>query len=186
MHRAIVIFLSMMAMALAEPVTVRGDAKLAEIVLADAVLRIDWLDGEKPASGFRSETKDGRSVTSWQRDGAGITQTVFFSEKDQVTVIHLLADKTGALQFKATFAEAKPSARRGELMADGKRAWVLPFESEVAAEGNAQVVRGEGEAMIIVATGKQATADLLDKLTRKYCGEGENPDFTKLWAGMSK
>lgn len=181
--------------------TARGRENPATSWASLGDVSIEWLDADQPLQHYRRclRWREGVSVTSWQRGGAGITQTAFVSRADNVLVIHLQADKPGALQFRVRLGSdqvAQPTGERGELLRKSVtasslptelRAWVLPFESEVAAEGNAMVVRGEGEAMIVVAAGigneTQDVATALARLTRKYDPRDEHPDFTILWKG---
>lgn len=106
-----------------------GDLKLSHQTLGD--LSIDWLDGDQPVSDYRRslDLRDGVAVASWNRGGAGITQTVLASHPDGVILVHLRADKPGALNFRVRLdrpqdqgtATAKTeTGGRGELVMRGK------------------------------------------------------------------
>lgn len=167
-------------------------------------ISIDWLDAEQPMNAYRRalNLQDGLSITTWERNGAGITQTVLVSRADNVLLIHLLADKPGALNFRVRLgASSDPqvavTGERGELVrkdsashASEVRAWVLPFESEVNADGNAMIVQGEGEAMIVVAAATRADVPSLKttfaRLVAKYEPTEDHPDFPQLWRKMQE
>ncbi|BCU76814.1 glycoside hydrolase N-terminal domain-containing protein [Luteolibacter sp. LG18] len=179
-------------------VLVSGDPKVERLVSSagDFTLRIDWLDGDRPTTDYRRslDLRDGLAVTTWKRGGSLITTTVLASRADDVVLVHLLAGMPGALGFRATL-EGKGIASigdRAELLlkdpstpsAPVTRAWVLPFESEVEPDGNSMVIRGEGEAMIVLARAPEpAAGEAWKRLATRYGGPDEHPDLSKVWAG---
>ena len=75
---------------------------------------------------------------------------------------------------------------RRELVSGGLRVWVLPFESDVepSTEGGL-VVKGEGEAMILLAAGKEPEIGSRFKaLGVKHDNRELFPDLTKIWSGL--
>ncbi len=65
-------------------------------------LWIDWEDQESPVSHYKRclDLRTGVSLTTWQRGETTISQEVFCSFPDQVLVIHIKADRPGALAFE--------------------------------------------------------------------------------------
>ncbi|OYV06350.1 MAG: hypothetical protein CFE26_06770 [Verrucomicrobiales bacterium VVV1] len=152
-------------------------------------LILNWLNHEQ-VNGYRRslDRAKGIATTSFQRNGARITETVFLSKIDSLLVVHLLADKPGALNFRVCLlSNAYRIKDRRELDSKGLRVWVLPFESDVEADGEGLVVRGEGEALILLSTGTRRELDgRLRDLGMKYDGRDSFPDLTRIWAGLKK
>ncbi len=165
---------------------------------ARAVFTLDWLDDKAPAINYQRELKfaDGTSVVTFQRDGAGFTWTTFISKPDDLLVLHLRTDKPGALNFRVELAaktqddkgqDAKVEDRRILALQNkdlAARAWVYPMESEVTPGENEITVRGEGEALVLLA----ATTDApkiarLPERVKTLVGEG-HPDTFALWTGL--
>lgn len=155
-----------------------------------ARLDLNWLNPEPPAGYRRSmDRATGIATVSFDRSGSRITESVFLSKAESLLVVHLLSDKPGALDFQVSLtlpggAEYRVKDRR-ELDAEGLRVWVLPFESDVESSGQGLAVRGEGEALILLALGsRQELNERLGALGRKYDGRESFPDLTKVWAGL--
>lgn len=163
----------------------------------EVTLKIDWLDKDGRAAGFTRSIhpKDGR-IRSVQRVGqTTITRTVVAGGEDDAIFIHLLADQPGALSFRVTLggppaANARIEDRRQLILPAGAghpaaHVWVLPFESDVAGEGNSITVRGEGEALIVwnFAAGKALDTTLANLGTRYDPGHLP-PDPAKIWQGI--
>ncbi|MDB6077007.1 MAG: glycoside hydrolase family 95 protein [Akkermansiaceae bacterium] len=174
-----------------------------------AEIRVDWLDGEQPFKDF-SRTLDpaqGVVTTRFTRGTSELIGKVFISEADDLTVIHLRADKPGSLSFKIRLERpGRPEATmevkdRRVLILRGKtneaadapsfevRAWVFPMESEVTPAEKDISVLGEGEALVLIATavGKEGSPALTEIGTRlqKYgFGGTEHPDISELWDGL--
>ena len=150
---------------------------------------MNWLNDE-PVKGHRRSLDrfTGIVTTSFERNGARITESVFLSNAESLMVVHLQADKPGALNFRVCLlSNAYRIKDRRELDSRGLRVWVLPFESDVAPDGEGLVVRGEGEALILLAAGHRQQLDhRFQALGLKYDGRDEFPDLTKLWSGLLK
>jgi hypothetical protein len=59
--------------------------------------------------------------------------------------------------------------------------WLIPFESEVSAEANALVIRGEGELLLIWHWPQDDQFTTWQSLLREYDpAGGEHPDITKI------
>jgi hypothetical protein len=158
-----------------------------------AEFTFEWLDAAGEVKDYRRrlDLKAGTAVVTFKRGGAGFTWTTFISKPDDLMVLHLRTDKPGALSFRvqlqATSGKAKVEDRRMLALRDqdlAARAWVYPMESEVTPGENEITVRGEGEALILLA----ATADAgkipaLDGRIVKLAGEG-HPDTFALWTGL--
>lgn len=165
-------------------------------------LRIEWLtDGLKPVDFSRSACGDGMVRSSCRLGKTTFIRTVLVSEEEDAVFIHLLADQPGALSFRVTFGssgEGNPEItdRRQFVRAAtdkpagiGSHVWVLPFESDVATEGTAIAVRGEGEALILItyAAGKDGEKPLSETLSRfgnRYDPGHNPPDPAKIWRGV--
>lgn len=153
--------------------------------VADLGLR--WLGGGSVTGYRRSlDLSTGIATVTFERNGARITETVFLSRVESALVVHLRADKPGALDFEVALAPAAKIKDRRELVANGLRVWVLPFESDVEPSPNGGLaVKGEGEAMILLAAGKEAgVADRFRALGTRYDQRDLFPDLTKVWAGL--
>ena len=167
-------------------------------------LKIDWLMGEEQPVDFTRSflPENGIVRSSYRLGGAKITRTVIADETESAIFIHLISDKPGALSFRVILSvsgegEPKIEDRRQLVRAAdasvpgslGAHVWVLPFESDVAPDGNSIVVRGEGEALVILtfAAGSDATHSLAETLTRlgNRFDPGHSPaDPTKIWQGV--
>jgi hypothetical protein len=152
-------------------------------------LVMNWLNHEQVTSYRRSlDRPGGIATTSFQRNGARFTETVFLSKAESLLAVHLLADKPGALNFRVCLlSNAYRIKDRRELDSKGLRVWVLPFESDVEPDGEGLAVRGEGEALILLATGSRQELDgRFRALGLKYDGRDSFPDLTKVWDGLKK
>ena len=163
-----------------------------------AVLSLDWL-AEKAAPVTNYQRKldlaSGTSVVTFKRGGAGFTWTTFISKPDDLLVLHLRSDKPGSLDFSVRLdawgEKAKPKAKveeRRMLSLQDKdfaaRAWVYPMESEVTPGESEITVKGEGEALVLLAvtTDKDHMPHLPDRV-KKLAGE-DHPDTFALWTGL--
>lgn len=163
----------------------------------EVALKIDWLGNDARAAGFiRSiHPQDGR-IRSVQRVGqTTITRTVVAAGEDGAIFIHLLADQPGALSFRVTLGgppavEARIEDRRQLILPAGAghpaaHVWVLPFESDVASEGNSITVRGEGEALIVWNFGAGKPLDTtLARLGTRHDPGHLPPNPAKIWQGI--
>lgn len=157
-------------------------------------LKIDWLD-KIEVTGFTRfmNSQDARVRSVHQAGRTTITRTVTSGE--DAIYVHLIADQPGALSFRVTLIGPRDSEVRIEdrrqliLPADAGglagHVWVLPFESDVAAEGRSITVRGEGEALIVwnFAAGRPIDATW-SKLGERYDPGHVPPDPTKIWQGV--
>ncbi len=185
---------------------VKGDSRATQTRLLAApgkepiaALALQWLHPDLPASDER--WRHGPRVEGrFKRERAGITQTWFTLAPPRVGVLHLRADKPGALGFRIILegGETEVSERRrltvSTALPDGRRqavrAWVFPMESEVIPEERTIRVEGEGEALVLV-TSAEAPADELEAaleapLRSLGFGEAEMPDLSKVWATLDE
>lgn len=152
-------------------------------------LRLDWLDKAIPVTGYRRslDLATGIATTSFKRDDIRITETIFFSRSEDLLVVHLHADRPGALNFQASLADQIRIEDRREILSRHLHVWVLPFESDVETRGPGLAVRGEGEALILVAARNRGTSsERFRALARKFDGRDTFPDLTRVWAGLRK
>jgi len=152
-------------------------------------LVMNWLDYERERGYRRSmDRSTGIATTSFVRNGARITESVFISKAESLVVVHLQADKPGALNFRVCLMSNHYQIKdRRELDSNGLRVWVLPFESDVSPDGEGLVVRGEGEALILLADGHRQQLDRrFQALGLKHDGREVSPDLTKLWSELLK
>jgi len=163
-----------------------------------AIVTLDWLNDDAPATNYqhRLDLADGTSVVTFKRGGAGFTWTTFISKPDDLLVLHLRTDKPGALNFRMELAaktqndngqDAKVEDRR--ILAVhykdfAARMWVYPMESEVTPGENEITVKGEGEALVLLAvtTDKDHIPHLPDRI-KTLAGE-DHPDTFALWTGL--
>ena len=166
--------------------------------------KIEWLFGDSKPVGFKRTFQPlaGIARSTHQIGSTTITRTVIAAEEEDAVFIHLIADQPGALSFRVTFGisgegEAKIEDRRRFVrpaVADqpdslGAEVWVLPFESDVATEDDSIAVRGEGEAMILIAyaAARETTlplAETLARLGKRYDPGHLPPDPSKIWHGV--
>jgi hypothetical protein len=163
-----------------------------------AVFTLDWLDDEAPATNYKRQLNlmDGTCVVTFQRGGAGFTWTTFISKPDDLLVLHLRTDKPGALNFRLELAAKTKSENGLDAKVEDRRilavhyndfaarTWVYPMESEVTPGENEITVKGEGEALILLAATTDATKipHLPDRI--KALGAADHPDTSALWAGL--
>jgi hypothetical protein len=166
-----------------------------------AVFTLDWLDDPARGTHYKRQLNltDGTCVVTFQRGGAGFTWTTFVSKPDDLLVLHLRTDKPGALNFRIELGakdvkdgngtKAKVEDRRMLALQskDNKfaaRVWVYPMESEVTPGENEITVRGEGEALVLLAaTTDMSKAPHLAGRIKALAGEG-HPDTFALWTGL--
>lgn len=176
-----------------------GPATVVEVVAnfgkeKEAGLVIDWL-GEKPVDFYRVFRMSGGGVRTTCRIGTTtLTRTVICSREDDAVFIHLIANQPGALSFMVKLdagpgGKAKIEDRRQLILTRpeglASHVWVLPFESDVAPEGDSIVVKGEGEALIVwnFSSGKPIFRTL-QQLGQRY-DPGHTPaDPSKIWQGV--
>jgi len=163
---------------------------------------IEWLADGEPAAFGRVLEADGRAVSRLRIGRTTFTRTVLADPGGGPVFVHLLADMPGALGFRVTMAPpgggraavadrrqlqwraAGAGAGEGEDVREA-RLWVLPFESEVEPEAAAIVVRGEGEALMILDFGPGDRSGTLAALGRKHDSGGEPPDPVRIWRGVA-
>ncbi len=164
-------------------------------------LMIDWLNREPPTDFQRSVDPATGILRSTCRLGtATIIRTVLVDSAGGTVFIHLLADLPGALSFRVSLdassgGETRIEDRR-ELVLNqaggiSARVRVIPFESDVAPDGTAIVVRGEGEALVVLsyAAGPEAAKPLAKtwkRLTDRYHPDGNPPDPSRIWSEVLK
>ncbi len=164
-------------------------------------LTLDWLNHEPPTDFQRAiDPATGILRSTCRLDSATVTRTVLVDPDDGTVFIHLLANLPGALSFRVSLGgsdEGEPRIEdRRELIltsADGISAHVrvVPFESDVTPDGNSILVRGEGEALVVLsyATGLEAAKSLA--ATWKMLGERHDPgnipaDPSRIWHEVVK
>jgi hypothetical protein len=163
-------------------------------------LKIDWLGSETPENFHRTLFPTAGIARSRCRiAGATITRTVLVNPNDGSIFIHLLANKPGALSFRVSLdvsgTEKSVIEDRRQLVRStpdtdpasiSAHVWVIPFESDVSPDGDAIIVRGEGEALILLtyATGPQAPTALANawkKLGDLHDPGQSPPSPDKIW-----
>ncbi|MES2475201.1 MAG: hypothetical protein V4640_05430 [Verrucomicrobiota bacterium] len=158
-------------------------------------LKFDWLSSEPPTD-FQ-QTREGESlIRSTCRVGkARITRTYLVDPEDGSVLIHLLANMPGALSFRVSLSGTGEVAPRIEdrrelirTVPDGVSAHVrvVPFESDVSPDGKSILVRGEGEALILLsyAAGADAPKTLAEtwkRLAQRHDPGNNPPDPVKIW-----
>lgn len=159
------------------------------------IVQLDWLDAKLAATDYRRalDFQDGTVETRFKRGGAGFIATTFVSDADDLLVIHLRANKPGFLGFRLKLKQGKRVARiedRRVLVLEGDdgkasevRAWIYPMESEVSPGDGEITVRGEGEALILIAASADPAAIplLADRMKAHGFGGPEHPDIFRLW-----
>lgn len=161
---------------------------------------LDWLAKDAKVTNYQRtlNLQDGTVVTTFNRGGAGFTWTVFATEEQDLIVTHLRADKPGALNFRVSLSTENAAKSRVEdrriLILDGKsagkpfaaRAWVFPMESEVTPGDKEITVRGEGEALVLLAATRdpEQIAKLQDRLKPLGFGGDDHPDIFQVWNGL--
>ncbi len=164
-----------------------------------ATLKLEWLHSESPAGDATWNPGD-RTTGHFKRDRAGITQTWFALAEPRIGVLHLRADKPGALGFRIVLqgGDAQVSERRritvSTPLPGGRqrvvRAWVLPMESEVTPEERTIRVEGEGEALVLVTTAEAPEDELETALEMPLrslgFGGAEMPDLSKVWRMLNE
>ena len=161
-------------------------------------LRIDWLTGEGALANLRQPSllADGRIESTYQQGKTTFTRTVLVTRKEKAVFIHLLADKPGALSFRVSLNIPAHVEDRRQLVATADsglfaRVWVLPFEAEVTKEGQSIVVRGEGEALIVVNFSHEKGAGKTLSQTLSNLGNTHDPGHSppapsRIWQGVLK
>ncbi|MBK1814177.1 hypothetical protein JIN84_00955 [Luteolibacter yonseiensis] len=162
-------------------------------------LEIGFLSGEKPTEFTRSILPaEGVIESVCRAGGAKITRTLLTDKETGAIFIHLLADKPGALSFRVSLGiegAAPPEIRnRREMIIPpdektgrpGAHVRVVPFESDVTPDGSSIIVRGEGEAMILLSHGAESASlgTAFERLGNRH-DPGHSPsDPIKIWHGV--
>ncbi len=153
--------------------------------------RFEWLDAAAEVTDYRRQLDlaTGIATTTFQRGTAGFTATAFISRADDLLVLHLRTDKPGFLSFRVrlTQGDAKPAIEdRRILVLPQARAWVYPMESEVTPGDGEITVKGEGEALILLASTSDPAkiGQLPDRLKAIGFGGKEHPDIQAIWTGL--
>jgi hypothetical protein len=154
-----------------------------------AELRFEWLDAAAPVTDYRRQLDlaTGIATTTFKRNNAGFTATTFVSRADNLLVLHLRSDKPGFLGFRVrlTHGETKSAIEdRRVLVLPNARAWIHPMESEVTPGDGEITVRGEGEALTLVAADPKPAARLADRTKALGFGGKEHPDLQAVWIGL--
>lgn len=162
-----------------------------------ATLRIDWLNQTPAPEGFEvAVTKKRRIITSTHRLGkTGITRTILATP--EAFFVHIVADQPGAIAFRTTLTSTRdgkttPSGRNELLWASADHApakayvRVIPFESDVEADGDAIVLRGEGECLVIFSltmldSPEKPLSGTWQRLAAILDPGEEHPDPSKIW-----
>jgi hypothetical protein len=169
-------------------------------ITGEAGLKIEWFTGGDPITDVKHSLhlQDCRVQTSYRVGSTTITRTVLPSAADGAIFIHFLADQPGALAFRVhleTPKEAPPRIEDRRQLIGASAAglashvWVLPFEAEVATEGQAIAIRGEGEALVIWSFAKddearKSLATTLTRLGERHDPGHSPPDPTRIWHGV--
>jgi hypothetical protein len=158
------------------------------------IFKLEWLETTAPASFTTSVVEPGRRLVTKLRVGpTTFTRTVLADPGRGAVFLHLLSNMPGSLGFRASFRAGEGAVAiedRRELVVrtaeggEAARAWVLPFESDVEPDDGRIVLRGEGEALVILRPGGNA-GDLLRRLAAEYDGGRWPPDPIRLWRGLS-
>jgi len=158
--------------------------------------RIDWLSGNDAPQNFKNHPAKGNAFRSTYLLGeTTLTRTILASAEADCILIHIIADKPGAVGFRAHFpgeAAAKIQDRREIILSGGKthaHAWIIPFESDVTDDGKATItLSGEGEALIILnLTADPAAHPVSSTFTRlgeKYDPGHSPPGPHVIWEGV--
>ena len=162
-----------------------------------ATLRIDWLNQNPAPEDFEVVvTKERRIITSTHRLGkTGITRTILATP--DAFFLHIVADQPGAISFKASLTSSRAGKTtlhdRNELQwtsaTDGPAkafARVIPFESDVEVDGNAIVLKGEGECLVIFTftasdRAEKPISGTWQRLAARLDPGTEHPDPVKIW-----
>jgi hypothetical protein len=158
--------------------------------------RIDWPSGNDAPRNFKNHPAKGNALSSTHLLGeTNLTRTILASAEADCILIHIIADKPGAVGFRAHFpgeAAAKIRDRREIILPGGKthaHAWIIPFESDVSDDGKATItLSGEGEALIILNLTADPAAHPVSstfiRLGEKYDPGHSPPDPHLIWEGV--
>lgn len=183
--------------------TEQGKTEAARDVAACPRVRIEWLNQMPEPTQFVIEPpqpqKQQNVITSSHRLGrTGITRT--FLVTDEAMFLHVVADQPGAISFKATLLAPEEGSAvirdRNEILWTGAgdrkaRAYVrvVPFESDVEADGGSIVLRGEGECLVVFQFSPSDDAgnpvsDTWKRLCARLDPGAEHADPVKIWHAL--
>jgi hypothetical protein len=165
----------------------------------EVLMKIDWLLGAEPVPVFsrHGEAEPHRLVSRVRMGNTTITRTILSSPADGLVFIHLLADMPGALSFRAALTPpAEGSLQlidRRQLHWQGPpqrdlreaRLWVLPFESEVEPSPAGILLRGEGEALLILDFGADLPENTLELLGTQHAPGQIPADPSRIWRSVT-
>lgn len=132
----------------------------------EASVHVRVLRESMPEGRLKWERGEGSWHTSWKSEGTGFQAETFRARGLEIWALHFLADKPGELGFRTSIQSSvgsRPAGRRlltAEAGDESLFVWVVPMESDVERDGGAVLLRGEGEALVVVARGKTSIARL--------------------------
>lgn len=133
----------------------------------DVAVAVRVLDPSLPDGRLGWERENGVWTTTWRSGGTGFLGEIFRARGLDLWTLHLQADLPGELGFRTGISNrggrVAPSGRRlltTEHEGEPLFAWVFPMESDVVRDGAGILLRGEGQALVVVARGNQAIAKM--------------------------
>lgn len=162
---------------------------------AAAELEIQWLGDAPTYQQTRLFPVSGRIVSTYRSGITTLTRTLLVDAPGGAIFLHFIADQPGALSFRASLRGPGPATtlenRRELTRSHGDheaRAWILPFEADVEPDGSSILLRGEGEALIILNFGPKSAphppAETLKRLAAAHDPGHAHPDPTKIWQAI--
>jgi hypothetical protein len=163
---------------------------------AVAELDLKWLGEPAIWQKTRLFPVSGRIVSTYRAGTITHIRTFLPAADGSAMFLHLLVDQPGALSFSATLhgpGDRTTLQQRRELArshgTSETRAWILPFEADVEPAESSILLRGEGEALIILnygpTSGPNAPAGTLKRLAATHDPGQSHPDPVKLWHAIS-
>lgn len=119
----------------------------------------------------------------FQEDAVSYTMTTGILRSKGLLFHRIRCDHPGLLEVRATlhpFTAVEPRQIISRV-SPASQMWLIPYESEVSAEGDALVIRGEGELLLIWHWPQDGHFTTWQSLLREYDpAGGEHPDIAKI------
>lgn len=147
------------------------------------VVVVQRLDTKHSPAAWDFSDADGLQEQIFQEDAVSYTMSTGVLRSKGLLFHRIRCDHPGLLHVRATLnpfttVEQRQIISRASL---ASQMWLIPFESEVSAEGNALVIRGEGELLLIWHWPKDDQFTTWQSLLREYDpAGGEHPDIAKI------
>lgn len=144
---------------------------------------VQRLDSPKSPAPWSFSPTSPVHVQDFQEEQVAYTLSTGILRSKRLLFHRIRCDHPGLLQVRATldpFTEVGPKQIISRA-SPASQMWLIPFESEVTAEGDALVIRGEGELLLLWHWPQEDLITTWQSLLKDYDpAGGEHPNIAKI------